>query len=343
MKGILMRVTLNDIAKLAKVSPSTVSRAIANNPKISSATREKVSKIMKDLNYHPNIIARSLANKSTRIIGVIIPGVAETAFQNPFFPEVLRGVSSLAHKFKYNILISSVSNADEEKQTLKQFAQGGIAEGIILLASRVGDPSVEELTKLSFPFVVIGKPENKHEVNWVDNNNFTIGYELTKHFLEQGHRKIAFLGLSSNYIVTLDRLNGYKKALEDKGLPVDERLIIESKFIDDNGYDLMKQLFNRGINPTGVMAGDDLLAFGAMRFINEQGLKVPEDIAVSGFNNVQLANYSSPPLTTVEINPYLLGSKAFELLLAAINSDYKSYNRAIVPAELVIRGSTQIK
>lgn len=338
-----MRVTLNDIAKIAKVSTSTVSRAIANNPKISVATREKIFKIMKELNYHPNIIARSLANKSTRIIGIIIPGTAETAFQNPFFPEVLRGVSSVAHKHKYNVLISSVSNLEEEKQTLKQFVHGGITEGIILLVSRVGDPSVAELTKLRFPFVVIGKPENESEVNWVDNNNFTIGYELTKHFIQQGHRKIAFLGVSSNYIVTLDRLNGYKKALEDNGIPIDERLIVESKFIEDNGYELMKQLFERGQKPTGVMAGDDLLAFGAMKYINEQGLKVPDDIGVSGFNNVPLANYSIPPLTSVEVNPFLLGSKAFELLLTAINSDYKSYNRAIVPAELVIRESTQKK
>lgn len=338
-----MRVTLNDIAKIAKVSTSTVSRAIANNPKISAATREKVFKIMKELNYHPNIIARSLANKSTRIIGIIIPGMAETAFQNPFFPEVLRGVSSVAHKHKYNVLISNVSNLEEEKQTINQFVHGGITEGIILLVSRVGDPSVAELTKLRFPFVVIGKPENESEVNWVDNNNFTIGYELTKHFIQQGHRKIAFLGVSSNYIVTLDRLNGYKKALEDNGISIDESLIVESKFIEDNGYELMKQLFERGKEPTGVMAGDDLLAFGAMKYINEQGLKVPDDIGVSGFNNVPLANYSIPPLTSVEVNPFLLGSKAFELLLAAINSDYKSYNRAIVPAELVIRESTQKK
>lgn len=338
-----MRVTLNDIAKIAKVSTSTVSRAIANNPKISVATREKIFKIMRELNYHPNIIARSLANKSTRIIGIIIPGMAEKAFQNPFFPEVLRGISSIAYKYKYNVLISSVSNLEEERQTLKQFAQGGITEGIILLASRVGDPSVAELTKLGFPFVVIGKPENESEVNWVDNNNFTIGYELTKHFIQQGHRKIAFLGLSSNYIVTLDRLKGYKKALEDNGIPVDESLIVESKFIDDSGYELMKQLIERGKKPTGVMAGDDLLAFGAMKYINELGLKVPDDIGVSGFNNVQLANYSIPPLTSVEVNPFLLGSKAFELLLAAIDSDYKSYNRAIVPAELVIRDSTQKK
>lgn len=335
-----MGVTLNDIAKIAKVSPSTVSRTIANNPKISRATREKIYKIMKELDYHPNIIARSLANKSTKIIGVILPGVAEKALQNPFFPEILRGISSMAYKHNYNILISYANNLDEEKEILNQFVQGRIAEGIILLASRIADPSVAQLLKLNFPFVVVGKPEREHEVNWVDNNNFTVGYDLTKHFLDEGHRKIAFLGVSSDYIVTLDRLNGYKKAIQDQGLTVDSELIVESKFSDGNGYDLMKNLFDKGVCPTGVIAGDDLLAFGAMQLINERGLKIPGDIAVAGFNNVPLANYSFPPLTSVEINPFSLGAKAFDLLIAAINSDCKSYNRAIVPGELVIRDST---
>lgn len=338
-----MKVTLNDIAKLAKVSPSTVSRAITNNPKISSETREKVFKIMRELNYHPNMIARSLANRSSRIIGVIIPSLAEKAFKHPFFPEVLSGINSIAHKNKYNILIANVSSLDEEKQTLNQFALGGITEGIILLASRVNDPSVTELLRLKFPFVVIGKPENEDQVNWVDNNNFTIGYELTEHLLEQGHSKIAFLGVSSNYMVTLERLNGYKKAFCERGLPLDERLIVESKFIEDNGYDLMTELFARGVTLSGIIAGDDLLAFGALKFLNERGIKVPEDMAVAGFNNVPLANYSSPSLTSVEIHAFSLGAKAFELLLNAINSDCMGYNRTIVPAELVIRDSTLIK
>jgi DNA-binding LacI/PurR family transcriptional regulator len=335
-----MRVTINDIAKIAKVSPSTVSRVIDNNPKISIATREKVFKIMKEMNYHPNIIARSLANKSTQIIGVIIPGTAEKAFQHPFFPEVLRGISSIAYKNKYNILIASINNLEEEKHTLQQFVYGGITKGIILLTSKVHDQSVAELIKMDFPFVLIGKPENDIEVNWVDNNNLVIGYDLTQHFIKQGHKKIAFLGVTSDYIVTLDRLNGYKKALTDKGLSVDERLIVESKFIDDNGYDLMQQLSDRRMAPTGIIAGDDLLAFGVMKWLAEHGLNVPNDVAVAGFNNVPLSMYSHPSLTSVEVNAFSLGTKAFELLLAVLNNNDKSYCRAIVPTELVIRESS---
>jgi DNA-binding LacI/PurR family transcriptional regulator len=336
-----MGVTINDIAKAADVSPSTVSRVIANNPRIGAATREKVTKIMKEMNYHPNIIARSLANKSTKIIGVIVPGTTEKAFQHPFYPEILRGVASVAHKNDYKILISTgVTSLREEKQVIDEFAKGGITEGIILMTSRVNDPSVSELMDMNFPFVIVGRPNNDKEINWVDNDNVSISYKLTKHLIEQGCRDIAFLGVSPDFIVTLDRLKGYKKALEDSCLPADEGLIVEGRFIDDTGYEMMRNLMEDGKKPDGIIACDDLLAFGAIKYLREQGLKVPRDMAVAGFNNVPLSDYFSPTLTSVEVNPFTLGAKAFELLLASINSDFKSFNRTIVPAELIIRGST---
>lgn len=335
-----MGVTINDVAKVANVSPSTVSRVIANNPRISSETRDRILKIMKEMNYHPNMIARSLANKSTKIIGVIVPGTTEKAFQHPFFPEILRGIASLAQKDNYKILISSVTSIKEEKEVINEFAKGGIAEGIILMTSRVKDPSISELIKLNFPFVVVGRPQNDCEVNWVDNNNFSAGYEITTHFIEQGHKKIAFIGVSPDFVVTLDRLEGYKKALMDHGLLIDNDLIVEGKFIDDTGYELMKKLIAAGSKPTGVIACDDLIGFGAIKYLNEQGMKVPDDIAVAGFNNVPLSDYFVPSLTSVDVNPFALGSKAFELLMTSINSSFKSINRAIVPIEVIIRNST---
>ncbi len=335
-----MTVTINDIAKAAKVSPSTVSRVIANNSRISKATTEKVLKIMKEMNYHPNIIARSLASKSTQIIGVVVPGSTEKAFQHPFFPEILRGIASVAYKNGYNILISSTSDINEEKRIIKEFAKGGITEGIVLMTSRLNDPSVSELMKLNFPFVVVGRPQKENEVNWVDNNNFSISYELTNHFISQGYKKIAFLGVSSEYTVTVDRLEGYKKALHDNNILFDNDFVVEGEFIDDTGYDLMNKLFTKEIVPEGVIACDDLLAFGVIKAISDKGLDVPGDIAVAGFNNVPLADYFMPSLTSVEVNAFNLGLKAFELLLADIKSEQKSFNRAIIPAELVIRKSS---
>lgn len=335
-----MAATINDIAKAAKVSPSTISRVIANNPRISVATREKVLKIMKEMNYHPNYIARSLAMKSTKIIGLVVPGSTEKAFRHPFFPEILRGIGSVAYKNGYNILISSTNNATEARQMAKEFAVGGITEGIILMTSMVKDPAVSELQKMKFPFVVVGRPQNHNEVNWVDNNNLSVSYELTKHLISQGFKRIAFLGISSEYTVTIDRLEGYKKALEDNGLAFDNDLVVEGKFNDDEGYELMNNLFTNGITPDAVIAVDDFLAFGVIAAIREKGLSVPEDIAVAGFNNVPLSEYMTPSLTSVEVNAFTLGIKAFELLLADIESERKSYNRAIVPCELIIRKSS---
>lgn len=336
-----MKATIHDIARLANVSPSTVSRVIANNPRISGATRDRILKIMKDLNYHPNMIARSLVSKSTNIIGVIVPGTTETAFQHPFYPEIIRGIASVAHRSNYKILLStSATSSAEEKQVINDFAKSGITEGIILMTSRVKDPSVDELMKLNFPFVVVGRPVNDNEINWVDNNNVMISYKLTQHFIDHGHKKIAFIGVSPDFVVTMDRLEGYKKALTDNGIEIDEDLIVEGRFIDDTGYDLMKKLLDNNLHPTGVIACDDLLAFGAIKMLTEKGYKVPGDVAVAGFNNVPLSDYYVPSLTSVEVNAFTLGSKAFELLLANINSDIRSFDRAIVPAELMIRNST---
>jgi DNA-binding LacI/PurR family transcriptional regulator len=335
-----MRVTINDIAKAANVSPSTVSRAIANNPRISGPTREKIFRIMKEMNYHPNVIARSLANKSTSIIGLVVTGTTEKAFRHPFFPEILRGAASVAYKNKYKILISSVNSLDEERQIVDDLTQSGIADGIILLSSRVKDPSISSLMRIKFPFVIVGRPENDTEINWVDNDNVSIGYKLTKHLIEMGCTSIAFLGVDSEFIVTLDRLKGYKKALDEHRIPINEELVAEGKFLEDTGYCLMKKILDKGIIPSGVIACDDLQAFGAIKCLNENGLKVPGDVAVAGFNNVPLSTYFNPPLTSVDINAFNLGAKAFELLMASINSEYKSFNRSIISAELIIREST---
>jgi DNA-binding LacI/PurR family transcriptional regulator len=273
---------------------------------------------------------------------VLVPGDTEKAFLHPFFPEVLRGITAASHKNDYKVLISGVSDIAEEKKAIREFTRGGIAEGIILMTSRVADPSIAELTRLGFPFVVVGKPEKDKEINWVDNNNYEISYELTKHLLDQGHKQIAFLGVCPDFFVTIDRMLGYKQALRESGLPVLEDLIVESRFREDNGYDLMSKLLNAGKKPTAVITCDDMLAFGVLKSISELGLCVPKDIAVAGFNNVPLSEYCIPPLTSVEINPYKLGVKAVELLIADIISDHKSFDRAIIPAKLVIRKSTLI-
>lgn len=332
--------TINDVAREAGVAASTVSRVLADSPRISSETKERVNKIMKELDYHPNIIARSLVSRTTNIIAILLPELTEKAFRHPFFPEIIRGITAMAHKNGYNTLLVSVSDVREEKKYIREIINGGVASGLIMLASRTKDPCITELRKSKFPFVVVGRPQDEDDVNWVDNNNTSISYELTQHLIEQGHKIIAFVGLTPEYVVTMDRYAGYKRALEANNLEVDTELVLNSKYIDDTGYDLADKLKAPGKDYTAVIACDDLIAFGLMKNLNEKGVRVPDDVAVAGFNNFTLCDYFTPSLTSVKVNEYDLGARAFEILYSNIEGDVKSFNRSIIPAELVIRKST---
>lgn len=338
-----MAVTLEDIANKANVSPSTVSRVISNNPNISAATRKRVLKIMEQMNYQPNMIARSLANNSTKTIGVILAsrteGALRKAVQYPLFPDMLGGLSLSAYKNGYNILLSSLNKLDDDKLKVRELAKGGMTDGVIYLYPRVNDPIIEELKKINSHFVVVGRPVNENEVNWVDNDNVALSCKLTELLIQRGHDKIAFIGASPSFVITMDRVEGYKKALMNHSIPVDDNLIIKGKFMTDNGYELMKGIFEKGIIPNGVIAQDDLIAFGVIRQIRERGLRVPEDIAVAGFNNVPMSEFSTPSLTSVETNAFDIGAKACEMLLSCINSSSSGYARTIIPSELIIRGS----
>lgn len=336
-----LNATINDVAKAANVSTSTVSRVIADNPRISEATRARVSKVMEEMNYHPNMIARSLANRSTKIIGVVVPGNTEKAFEHPFYPQILSGISAAADKNDYKILLSTnASNLKEEKRTINEFAKGGITDGIILMTSMVHDSSIHELQRMNFPFVVVGRPTNDEKINWVDNNNVSVAKELTEHLIVQGCRRIAFIGLSRSYIVHLDRFEGYKAALMENDIQFDENLVVEGEFMSDVGNEWLERFSEQGIKPDGIIASDDLIAFGIMKLLAKHRLKVPEDIAVGSFNNVPLSEFSSPTLTSVDVDAYGLGANAFELLFNCINSNYKSFNRAIIPAKIVVRNSS---
>lgn len=335
-----MAVTIKDIAKAADVSPSTVSRVIAENPRISGETSRRVKKIMQEMNYHPNFLARSLASKTTKIVGTLIPGSTEKALQHPFFAEVLRGVTSKAYKFGYNILISSAETEREEKELIGEYAKSGITEGIILMTSRKKDAVIKELSEISFPFVLVGTPESGYDVNYVDNDNVEAGYKITKHLISRGHKRIAFIGVSDQYLVLRDRFEGYQKALAENGIKPDEALTVSGVFMSGGGAELTRKLLSRRKAFSGLIAADDFMAFEAMKVLKENGLNVPGDVAVAGFNNVQLSSYFSPSLTSVDINAFTLGEKAFEMIFNSLENPEQTPSNAKVGTNVIIREST---
>lgn len=337
-----MNVTIKDVARRANVAPSTVSRVIADNPRISKETKDRVWKVMEELGYYPNAIARSLASKMTYTIGLIMPRSAEDAFSNPFFPEVMRGISVVAHNEKYDLLISTSGNEEEEKDAVINMVKGRKVDGIVLLCSRTTDKLIPWLRKERFPFTVIGKPLDSKDVCWVDNDNIGASRLATNYLIKHGHRKIAFISGSLEFVVSLDRLDGYKLALEENHIPFDRDLAQQDEFSEDGGYNAMMRILKHK-KPTAVVVTDDIMSFGVIRAAIDSGFKVPQDISLIGFNNIPLSEFANPPLTTIDISTFELGVKSAELLIHNLKNKDAKANHIIVPVKLIERKSCIIK
>lgn len=331
-----MGITIKDVAKEAKVSPSTISRVLSGNPKISDETKEKVMKVVKKLNYHPNAIARSLANNSTSTIGLILPNEAEDLFKNPFFIQIMTGISVYAQKAGYYLIYSFGKNEKEELNIIRNYTNSKMVDGVILLTSRTDDKCIEYLKKKNYPFVVVGRPDETEGVLWVDNDNFDAMYKVVNKIILKGHKDIAFIGGTEDWNVSKDRLEGYKKAISIHGIKLDDRLIIhKADFCEYSGYSAMMEILQYK-KPSAVVATDDLLAFGVIKALKERDL---ENISVIGFNNTPLSEYQSPPLTSVEINSDKLGYYAAKLLLDKLTKENSNINYYIVDTNLIERES----
>lgn len=334
-----MPYNIRDVATRAGVSPSTVSRVIAGHPRISLKTRERVQAVMREMNYHPNAIARSLVRKSSQAIGLLIPNSVEQFFLNPFFPEFLRGVTQVVQEANYNILLSTALHGLSEVERLEQMVSGRHADGVILTTARQQDPLIAVLESHHLPAVVVGRPPAGTNVAWVNNDNRRAAYDITMHFAKHGHRRIGFICGSFDLVVTLDRLAGYQDALREAGIGFDPNLMASGEFLEEVGYHGMTRLLAVAERPTAVVAADDVLAFGAMRAAGELGYRIPEDMAIAGFNDIPLARLANPPMTTVSIRMFELGQMAANLLIEQFQDPCAPRRGVIVPHDLVIRRS----
>ncbi len=337
---INMAVTIKDVAKLADVAPSTVSRVIANNPRISEKTKRRVREAMDQLGYHPNFIARSLANQTTQVLGLVLPESTETFSQNPFFPMVLRGLSEGAHEKHFALQMTTGQSEDEIYEGVVQMVQGGRVDGIVLLYSKVEDRVIMYLKERNFPFVLIGKPfKYTEEITHVDNDNFRATVEVTNYLLGLGHDRIGFIGGDLDLVVTVERLLGYEKALRDSGIELRNEYVIHEEFLREGGREAINELMQVNDPPTALVVADDLMALGVLNTLDEMGISVPDDISIVSFNNIMLAEMSRPPLTTVDINIFDLGYEASKSLIQKIENPKEPVKRIIVNHNMVKRFS----
>ena len=329
--------TLEEIAKFAKVSRSTVSRVINDDPKVSPETRARVQAVVKRLNYHPNIAARGLAAGRTGILGLVIPMGVAAVFTDPFHPIVTQGVASACNAHSYSVMLW-LAEPEYERRTISQILHNGVIDGVILASMLLEDPLLQSLKESHLPFILIGRHPTDTHVNYVDVDNISSAHEMVSYLFRLGRRCVATIAGPRNMIAGADRLEGYIAALRDRGIAPDPNLIIYGDFTEDSGYTAMQHLLP--YKPDAVFAASDTMALGAMHAIRDAGLCVPEDIAVAGFDDVPSAARAVPPLTTIRQPVYRSGVIAAETLIDLIANPSSQTHRIILPTELVIRAPT---
>ena len=336
------RITIRDVARKAGVSPSTVSRVISENPRISRETTQRVIQCMEKMGYHPNAIARSLANSSSSTIGLVMPQGPGEALSNPFFPEALSGIIRTSSEMGYDILLVS-HHGDEEGQVnaIKAMINASKVDGILLMTSRKEDRSIEYLDSIDFPYSVIGSPDNGQKgFNHADNDNTMAAYELTSYMIAKGFKRLVLISGGKELTVTRMRIQEFKKAIEEAGIPYTDDHILVGRFDEETGYNFGKWVSDAANRINGIIATDDVLAFGAATALLESGLRIPEDVAISSFNNSVLSRRCNIPITSIEIDPGKLGEESVKLVIDSILNGTRGKS-IIVPYQLFKRASTE--
>lgn len=333
------KATIKDIAKAADVSATAVSMAMNNKPGVSRTTRRKIKKIAEKLQYSPNFIARSLISRRSYTIGFILNSITD-----PFFPELAKGIEEYANRQGYNLLLCNTKrDLQTEKKSIDMLRSKGV-DGIILATVLKNDPNIFPLIEDEFPFVLINRhsmdPDLKNKTSYVVLDNFRGGYMGMEHLYRLGHDRIAVITGNVNTSTAILRTKGSIKALSDYGAKVNRELIVEGRFRRQVAYEAAKKLIAMEAPPTAYFAQDDYMAIGIREALFEEGLRIPEDVALMGFDDTEIASFAGIDLTTISQKKYEMGAMGAKILIEKIeNNSTGVVSQLILESGLIIRKS----
>ncbi|WP_053217987.1 LacI family DNA-binding transcriptional regulator [Virgibacillus senegalensis] len=325
--------TIHQVAKQAGVSVATVSRVLNGQDSVTAKTRIKVEDAIKKLNYEPSLLGRNLRNSESRLLLVLLPNIS-----NPFYSEIINGIETTAIALNYNILLCETDTNAERENIYFDLVRKKMADGIISMDPAV---NIDTLVKLAENHAIIQCSEYAVDsgIPYVTIDNVSAAYRAVKHLIRIGHQKIALINSDEKYLYARQRQLGYQKALEENDMELEDSLIIHTQGLDfSSGQQAMKKILMQEERPSAIFAVSDLLAIGALKEIHSQGLRVPEDIAIVGFDKIAFSNMTHPTLTTISQPMYEMGKTAAEMLVKKIQG--VEVESIILDHELVIREST---
>ncbi|MCP4756567.1 MAG: LacI family transcriptional regulator [Proteobacteria bacterium] len=328
--------TINDIAELAGVSKATVSRSLHSPHLVKAGTRDRIKRVMESQDYVYDAVAGDLSRRKTSVLGLIIPTIKNSIFSNTVY-----GIQQKAEEYGYTTIIGN-SDYDEASETrlIRLFQQRRMAGLIVTGLSHETKDRIETLVQSGIPSVVTWETLNSDKISYAGFDNYKAAYSMTSYLLRLRHRRIGLLiGPYSRVNRAQQRLEGYKSALRDGGIPFDPGLVLEREYTLVDGKEGMRALLNLSDPPTAVFAASDVLAMGALAAVKEKGLTVPGDVSLAGFDDIDFAAYLDPPLTTVKIPAFEMGQLAVKALIKMIDKGPEQVRQYCLETDLIVRKS----
>jgi DNA-binding LacI/PurR family transcriptional regulator len=331
-------VNIKDVAKLAGVSISSVSRVLNNRPGVNSKKRKIIEQVISEKSYRPNLLARELIHKRTNLIGIILPSFDSN------YADIITGAMDAFYGEKYGVTIAlSRGNIDEEIRNFNLFSEKQV-DGILFFVSELTERhriTIDDISR-NLPVFMIGKKFDTIDVPYLMHNEHQGAQKAMEYLIECGHKKIGFISGPSQVFSAQQRFSAYLDTLRSNNLPVGMDTIAKGDFSLESGYNAMKQIIEVCTSlPSAVFGCNDLMAIGALKALHEKGIRVPDDISIIGFDNIPFSEFCTPALTTVQQNNYELGNVSGKLLLDRVTNKNQSKDKILPGQELIIRGSVK--